>query len=116
MGTVRRPGGWADTADGYDERAAPSIPGIATITPDSFREARTIGEYFRGGVPVVMNLTGMDHADAKRVVDFASGLVFSLRGRLERVAQRVFLLLPEGLSLLTAAEAPQTGSGFFNAR
>ena len=67
---------------------------IATVTPDSFRDARGIGELFRDGVPVIMNLTAMEPADAKRVVDFAAGLIFGLRGSIERVATRVFLLTP----------------------
>ena len=41
-----------------------------------------------------MNLTAMEPADAKRVVDFAAGLTFGLRGSIERVATRVFLLTP----------------------
>src|SRR5688572_3956575 len=45
---------------------------IGTVTPDSFRDARHIGELFRDGVPVIMNLTNMEAADAKRVVDFAA--------------------------------------------
>lgn len=45
---------------------------IATVTPDSFRDARGIGELFRDGVPVIVNLTSMEPADAKRVVDFAA--------------------------------------------
>lgn len=65
---------------------------IATVTPDSFRDARAIGELFRDGVPVIMNLTGMEPADAKRVVDFAAGLIFGLRGSIDRVSTRVFLL------------------------
>ncbi|CAM5390921.1 Cell division protein SepF [Streptomyces violaceorubidus] len=46
---------------------------IATVTPDSFRDARAIGELFRDGVPVIVNLTAMEGTDAKRVVDFAAG-------------------------------------------
>ncbi|MFE7400862.1 cell division protein SepF, partial [Streptomyces sp. NPDC057557] len=67
---------------------------IATVTPDSFRDARAIGELFRDGIPVIVNLTTMDPTDAKRVVDFAAGLTFGLRGSIERVATRVFLLTP----------------------
>ncbi len=67
---------------------------IGTVTPDSFRDARGIGELFRDGVPVIINLTAMEPTDAKRVVDFAAGLTFGLRGTIERVATRVFLLTP----------------------
>src|SRR3954467_11227933 len=49
---------------------------ITTMHPRTYNEARTIGEHFREGIPVIMNLTEMDDADAKRLVDFSAGLVF----------------------------------------
>ncbi|MFF1646083.1 cell division protein SepF [Streptomyces sp. NPDC058240] len=86
---------------------------IATVTPDSFRDARAIGELFRDGVPVIVNLTTMDPTDAKRVVDFAAGLIFGLRGSIERVATRVFLLTPADTQVVTEAAGRRT-DGFFN--
>ncbi|SDP26341.1 cell division protein SepF [Actinacidiphila guanduensis] len=86
---------------------------IATVTPDGFRDARGIGELFRDGVPVIVNLTAMESADAKRVVDFAAGLTFGLRGSIERVANRVFLLTPADYSVMNA-DAHRGGDGFFN--
>jgi len=88
---------------------------ITTLHPRTYNEARTIGENFREGVPVIMNLSEMDDADAKRLVDFAAGLVFAVRGTIERVTNKVFLLSPPNVSV--AAEDKQriadTG-GFFN--
>ena len=72
---------------------------ITTIHPRTYNEAKTIGENFREGVPVIMNLTDMDDADAKRLVDFAAGLVFGLHGSIERVTSKVFLLSPETLEV-----------------
>ncbi|MDX2648905.1 cell division protein SepF [Streptomyces sp. NPDC001902] len=86
---------------------------IATVTPDGFRDARGIGELFREGVPVIVNLTAMDPADAKRVVDFAAGLTFGLRGSIDRVANRVFLLTPPDY-LVVNADSKRGGDGFFN--
>lgn len=77
---------------------------IATIHLTSFHQARTVGERFREGIPVVMDLSGMDDAGAKRVVDFASGLVFGLRGGMDRIAPRVFLVLPPGTELTRATD------------
>jgi cell division inhibitor SepF len=68
---------------------------ITTIHPRTYNEAKTIGEHFREGVPVIMNLSDMNDADAKRLVDFGAGLVFGLRGSIERVTSKVFLLSPE---------------------
>ncbi|HEY0814122.1 MAG TPA: cell division protein SepF [Pseudonocardia sp.] len=67
---------------------------ITTLQPTSYNEARTIGERYRDGIPVIMNLTELDDASAKRLVDFAAGLVFALRGGFDKVTNRVFLLTP----------------------
>jgi len=87
---------------------------IGTVTPDSFRDARAIGELFRDGVPVIMNLTAMEAADAKRVVDFAAGLIFGLRGSIERVSNRVFLLTPADTEIVSGEPAARRTDGFFN--
>ncbi|GAA4664567.1 cell division protein SepF [Streptomyces chumphonensis] len=87
---------------------------IATITPDGFRDARHIGELFRDGVPVIVNLTAMESADAKRVIDFAAGLTFGLRGSIERVANRVFLLTPNAYQVLSGQSRRPGEGGFFN--
>ncbi|WP_329298833.1 cell division protein SepF [Streptomyces sp. NBC_00659] len=87
---------------------------IGTVTPDSFRDARGIGELFRDGVPVIINLTSMEAADAKRVVDFAAGLTFGLRGTIERVATRVFLLTPAHTEIVSGDAAGRQTDGFFN--
>ncbi|KOG56057.1 cell division protein SepF [Streptomyces varsoviensis] len=86
---------------------------IATVTPESFRDARGIGELFRDGIPVIVNLTGMEPTDAKRVVDFAAGLTFGLRGSIDRVANRVFLLTPPDYQVLSG-EPGGRRTGFFN--
>jgi cell division inhibitor SepF len=67
---------------------------ITTLRPKDYSEARTIGERFRDGTPVIMDLVSMDNADAKRLVDFAAGLAFALRGSFDKVATKVFLLSP----------------------
>jgi cell division inhibitor SepF len=67
---------------------------ITTLRPKDYSEARTIGERFRDGTPVIMDLVAMDNADAKRLVDFAAGLAFALRGSFDKVATKVFLLSP----------------------
>ena len=67
---------------------------ITTIHPRTYNEAKNIGEAFREGTPVIMNLTDIDDSDAKRLVDFAAGLVFGLHGSIERVTSKVFLLSP----------------------
>ena len=87
---------------------------ITTIHPRTYNEAKTIGEHFREGVPVIMNLTDMDDADAKRLVDFAAGLVFGLRGSIERVTSKVFLLSPEHVEVGGEDSEPVTTRTVFN--
>jgi cell division inhibitor SepF len=87
---------------------------ITTLHPTTYNEARTIGEHFRDGVPVIMNLTEMDEADAKRLVDFAAGLAFGLRGTIERVTNRVFLLSPANVQVTAEDKARIAEGGFFN--
>jgi cell division inhibitor SepF len=88
---------------------------ISTIHPRTYNEAKTIGESFRGGTPVIMNLTDMDDSDAKRLVDFAAGLVFGLHGSIERVTSKVFLLSPANVEV-APADKPRAvpERGFFN--
>ena len=72
---------------------------ITTLHPRSYNDARRIGEEFRSGNPVIMNLTELDDGDAKRIVDFAAGLVFGLRGSIERVTNKVFMLSPANVNV-----------------
>lgn len=87
---------------------------ITTLHPRTYNEARTIGEQFRDGTPVIMNLTEMDDTDAKRLVDFAAGLVFGLHGSIERVTQKVFLLSPANVDVTAEDKARIAEGGFFN--
>jgi cell division inhibitor SepF len=79
---------------------------IMPIHPRTYNEAKTIGESFRDGIPVIMNLTDMDDNDAKRLVDFAAGLVFGLHGTIERVTSKVFLLSPSSVEVASQAGQP----------
>jgi cell division inhibitor SepF len=87
---------------------------ITTLHPRTYNEARTIGEHFREGTPVIMNLTEMVDSDAKRLVDFAAGLIFGLRGSIDRVTNRVFLLSPASIEVTAEDKARIAERGFFN--
>lgn len=90
----------------------PDLSRITTLTPRTYNEARTIGESFRDGIPVIMNLGEMDEGDAKRLVDFAAGLVFGMRGTIERISAKVFLLSPANIAV-TAEEKQRLVAGEF---
>jgi cell division inhibitor SepF len=93
---------------------APQPYRITTLHPRTYNEARTIGERFRDGMPVIMNLTEMDDSDAKRLVDFAAGLSFGLRGSIERVTAKVFLISPQNVDVTAEDKARIREGGFFN--
>jgi cell division inhibitor SepF len=97
-------GGLPDVGPGYH---------IASVKPQNFADAHTIGEYFRHDIPVIINLHGMTTADAKRIVDFASGLIFGRRGDIERLSNLVFLIMPAHGRILKDP-APPPDKTFFN--
>lgn len=72
---------------------------ILTVHPRTYNDAPVIAENFREGVPVIINLSKMNDADARRLIDFASGLSQGLYGKIERVTSKVFLLSPEHIAV-----------------
>ena len=115
----------APCARGRPRRAPPSgrrprlgvvaeLSRITTLHPRTYNEARTVGENFRDGTPVIMNLSEMDDTDAKRLVDFAAGLVFATRGSIERVTNKVFLLSPPNVTVAAEDKQRIAEGGFFN--
>ena len=115
-----RPAPVANLAEHRRPHPAPAVGVVAelsritTLHPRTYYEARTIGENFREGVPVIMNLSEMDDADAKRLVDFSAGLVFAVRGNIERVTNKVFLLSPPNVTVAAEDKARIAEDGFFN--
>jgi len=95
-------------------REEPVLDRIITLHPHSYNDARIIGEHFRDHTPVIMNLTDMDDADAKRLVDFAAGLVFGHRGSIERVTAKVFLLSPPNVKVSAEDKFAAAEASFFN--
>jgi cell division inhibitor SepF len=87
---------------------------ITTLRPKDYNEARTIGERFRDGQPVIMDLVSMDNADAKRLVDFAAGLAFALRGSFDKVATKVFLLAPADVDVTAEERRRIAEAGFYS--
>jgi cell division inhibitor SepF len=106
----RRPGGQIASVGS----TVAELSRITTLHPRTYNEARTVGENFRDGTPVIMNLSEMDDSDAKRLVDFAAGLVFATRGSIERITSKVFLLCPPNVSVAAEEKARIVEGGFFN--
>jgi cell division inhibitor SepF len=77
--------------------AAPAKP--TTVTPMAFNDAQEVGDRFREGQPVIINLESVDRELSRRIIDFTSGLCYALAGRMERVANGVYLLTPSAVDL-----------------
>jgi cell division inhibitor SepF len=95
------------------------IPSAATgkvhlIEPSGFNDAEEIGEKFRADIPVIVNLQGLEPETAKRLIDFAAGLTFGLDGRIQRVADKVFLLTPRNVEVSAEERRRLQERGFFN--
>lgn len=97
-----------------EESQPADLARIISVRPRTYNEARTIGESFREDTPVIMNLTDMDDADAKRLVDFAAGLIFGLHGSIERVTSKVFLLSPHNVHVTAEDKQRLASPNFFN--
>jgi cell division inhibitor SepF len=113
------PGGGLETAGRLPEREPvivqhTDLARITTLHPRTYNEARTIGEHFREGTPVIINLTEMVDSDARRLVDFSAGLIFGLRGSIDRVTNKVFLLSPANVEVAAEDKARIAERGFFN--
>lgn len=115
-GNVRR----LATARGVDSPARPTavraVPNASVhlTSPSTFNDVEEVGARFRSGIPVIMDLAGANETVAKRVLDFASGLIYGLEGRIERVGDRVFLLTPLGVEVSTEERLRLSERGFFN--
>lgn len=97
------------------KHAAPGMNEILTVNPRAYKDVQSIAEAFREGVPVIMNLSQMPEGDARRLIDFASGLASGLYGKIERVTNKVFLLSPEHVAVSGESEETDTevDAGFF---
>ncbi len=88
---------------------------ILTTHPRAYKDAQVIAESFRDGIPVIINLSQMSEPEARRLIDFASGLSQGLYGKIERVTNKVFLLSPAHVAVSgDQAEAePDVDASFF---
>ena len=92
----------------------PSAAGIHKSEPRRFNEARDVADRFKDGTAVIMNLQSTDDAIARRLVDFASGLVYGLDGKIEMVANRVYLLTPANMEVSAEERERLAGNDFYN--
>ncbi len=114
LASRRRTGGGGGAATLTAAPPVTELSRITTLHPTTYNDARAIGEAFRAGVPVIMNLSEMDDADAKRLVDFAAGLIFAVHGSIDRVTAKVFLLCPPNVAVAQEEKQRIAEHSFFN--
>jgi cell division inhibitor SepF len=120
--SIRRPEAVREVVEPQDEGIVRTIPASRASTassihksePKRFNEAREIADRFKDGIPVIMNLQSTDDTIARRLVDFASGLVYGLDGKIEMVANRVYLLTPADIEVSAEDRERIAGTGFYN--
>ncbi len=69
------------------------------LSPQTFGDAKLLADDIKASVPVVMNLRGVDKDLARRLIDFASGVCYSLDASMEKLASQVFLLTPASVEV-----------------
>ena len=100
-------------APGPGMQAVPQVK-MHIVEPRTFGEAQSIADKFRDGMPVIMNLTMTDPDLAKRLIDFASGLTYGLRGGLQKVSDKVFMLTPANVDVTAVQRAALRDKGLFS--
>ena len=119
---LRRPRPATDVTAARSDSVVRTIPAprpaagqsIHKSEPKRFNDAREISDKFKDGIPVIMNLQGTDDTTARRLVDFASGLVYGLDGSIETVANRVYLLTPANMEVSAEERERLREGGFYN--
>ena len=94
--------------------AAAGPSAIHKSEPKRFNEARDVADRFKEGAAVIMNLQSTEDATARRLVDFASGLVYGLDGKIELIANRVYLLSPADVEVSAEDREKLAGGAFYN--
>jgi cell division inhibitor SepF len=95
-------------------RAVGASSAIHKSEPKRFNEARDVADRFKEGTAVIMNLQSTEDSIARRLVDFASGLVYGLDGKIELVANRVYLLTPANVEVSAEEREKIAGGMFYN--
>jgi cell division inhibitor SepF len=91
-----------------------SVAGVSVVLPRTFNDAQKIADQFKEGRPVIVNLQTTDADLARRLIDFASGMTYGLEGRMQGIADKVFLLTPPDVDVSDEDRAAMLESGFFN--
>ncbi|HXW76108.1 MAG TPA: cell division protein SepF, partial [Candidatus Eremiobacteraceae bacterium] len=73
--------------------------GVSVFHPRRYDEVTEMGDSLRSRHLVMVNLIGADRAMSQRVVDFLSGVVYTLDGKMQRIAEGIYLFVPANVQI-----------------
>jgi cell division inhibitor SepF len=80
-------------------RRAGASPSVAVFAPRSFADVTEIADALRSRQVAIVNLQGADRSLLQRVVDFTSGVTYTIDGRIQKLAESIYLVVPAGVTV-----------------
>lgn len=72
---------------------------VCIMKPASFEDSQDICDMLLGGRAVVVNLEGFDAEDSQRIMDFISGSVYAINGKLHPISRYIFIFSPDHIDI-----------------
>lgn len=72
---------------------------VCIMKPSSFEDSQDICDMLLTGRATVVNLEGFDPDEAQRVMDFISGCVYAINGKLHQISRYIFIFSPESIDI-----------------
>lgn len=72
---------------------------VCIMKPTSFEDSQDICDMLLTGRATVVNLEGFDPDDAQRVMDFISGCVYAINGKLHQISRYIFIFSPDTIDI-----------------
>ncbi|HEV2740999.1 MAG TPA: cell division protein SepF [Candidatus Elarobacter sp.] len=80
---------------------------VAVFAPRSFGDVTEIADALRARQVVIVNVQGADRNLLQRVVDFTSGVAYTIDGRIQKLAEAIYLVVPSGVTVNSAGVREQ---------
>jgi cell division inhibitor SepF len=87
---------------------------VHVVEPRIYDDAQEFADRLKSGVPVIINLRLTEPKHAPKILHFASGLVYGLNGRMQKVADSVYLITPFNVEISADEKRRLAEHGFFN--
>ena len=88
--------------------------GVSIQKPNSFEDSEVICDMLLKGQAVVVNLEGFNPHDAQRIMDFLSGCIYAMDGKLNQIAKYIFLFSPDNVDVSGDLSFDSNGVPIFN--